>query len=578
MIKWGTIIMFENMDTGLLIAIIAIAAVVLIVGFVLLYVFVILPGSYKKQVKALEKRFSYLDAKLIGQDSQYIHRIEIISRTNLLYLEKYETFSRRFKSIFETEDKYSESMIKQLNSLIVNKQFKTIKSVIVEAKKGLDIFEESLNALDKDLYEVIQLEEDCRKRVDYLKEVYRHVKQTYYSESADLEMVAATFNKTFDKIDATFSRMDDLIESAEYEEINEKIPEMNNVLIALGKVLIELPTLCALVKTVVAEKISEIQTKYKETEKQGVPLYHLGFKNHVEDWKKRLSDLTKRIINLQCSGVHTECDLIIAEINRVSSELDDEIKARTFFKDNYEEVYHQVNEVQKTFLKISSMLPQIEQIYLIGPEQKAKIEELSTAVTNLGNSKRYLDGFVLSGTRQPFSLLKKQLDELRNNYEVVYSGVEEFKNYLDSLKTTAEEAYKMIYVYYYRVKQIEQVLADIGIDTLTLSYKEKIDAVYDVLNYIYEKIQTRPIDVIEVTSKIDQLKNISNALFDEIDSKSKHSALTENAVIKLNALRAEQDVSQTLEQIEVAFYKGEFESTYDQALSVLNSRASARNE
>lgn len=568
----------EGISQTLVIVLASIGAVVAIVGFVLLYIYVILPHSYKKQVRSLEKRFSYLDAKLIGQDSQYIHRIEIISRTNLLYLEKYETFSRRFKSIFETEDKYSESMIKQLNSLISAKQFKVIKSVIIDTKKALDLFEENLNALDADLYKVIKLEEDCRKQIDYLKEIYRHVKQTYYSESADLEMVSTTFNKMFDKIDVTFSRLDELIESAEYDEINEEIPVMNNVLIVLGKVLIELPTLCTLTKTIVPEKISEIQAKYKDTEKQGVPLYHISFKNHVEDWKKRLSELTKRVINLQCSGVHTECDLIVAEINRVSNQLDDEIKARTYFKENYEEVYRNVNDVQKTFLKISSVLPQIQEIYLIGADQTAKINELSKAVTDLGNSKRYLDGFVLSGTRQPYSLLKNQLDELKANYEVVAAGVEAFKNYLDSLKSTAEEAYKMIYVYFYRMKEIEKVLADIGIGELEASYQEKIDASYDVLNYIYDKIQSKPIDVEEITNKIEQLKNISNALFEEIDNKSRYSVLAETAIIQLNGLRNEQDIAQSLEQFEASFYKGEFESVYNRAAALNRSHSNMSNE
>lgn len=568
----------EGISQGLLITLIVIGGVILLAGFILLYSFVILPSSYKKQVRSLEKKFSYLDAKLIGQDSQYIHRIEIISRTNLLYLDKYESFSRRFKSIFETEDKYAESMIKQLNSLITAKQFKSIKAVIQETKKALNIFEENLESLDSDLYKIIKLEEDCRKQIDYLKEVYRHVKQTYYSESSDLEMVSGTFNKMFEKIDATFSKLEDLVESAEYDEINEEIPTLNNVLIALGKVLIELPTLCALTKTVVPEKISEIQIKYKETEKQGVPLYHLGFKNHVEDWKKRLSELNKRVINLQCSGVHTECDLILAEINRISNQLDDEIKARTYFKENYEDVYRKVNEVQKTFLKISSMLPQIQEIYLIGPEQTSKIDELSKAVTNLGNSKRYLDGFVLSGTRQPFTLLKNQLDELKANYEVVAGGVEEFKNYLDSLKTTAEEAYKMIYVYYYRMKEIEKVLSEIGIEDLKASYQEKIDAAYDVLNYIYDRIQSKPINVQEITNKIEQLKNISNALFDEIDSKSRYSVLAEAAIIQLNSHRNEQDIAQALEQLEASFYKGEFESVYNRAFALARSQNHIANE
>ena len=570
--------MILEISQPLLIVIIVISAVAFVTLSVLLYIFVLLPGSYKKKVRGLESRYSYLNAKLIGTVAQYINRIEVISRTNLLYHDKYEFFNRRFTSIFNNEDKYSESMIKQLNSLLSAKQFKTIKATIETTDNALDMFEESLNSLYKDLYEVIKLEEDCRKKIDALKETYRHVKQTYYAQSAELEMVSATFNKMFDKIDETFKRIDDLIESASYEEIDEDVPVLENVLSALGKALIELPTLCSLVKTVVTEKIQLIQQKYRETEKMGIPLYHLGFKGLVDDWKKRLEVLSKRIINLQTAGVHTECDLIIAEINRVSKQLDDEVAAKTYFKENNEIICNKVKEVQNTFLQIKSKLDKIKEIYLIGPEQEAKIQELSVAVNNLGNSKRYLDSFVLSGTRQPYSLLKKQLDELKANYEIVAAGVEEFKNYIDSLKTTAEEAYRMIYVYYGRIKEMEKVLADIGIEELTLSYKEKVDAVYDVLNYIYEKINTSPIDVETIASKIDQLKNISNALFEEIDDKSRHCALAENLIVKLNAYYKEQDVVQALDQFEGAFMKGEFESVYYQADALYHGKHASNHE
>ena len=94
--------------------------IVLGAGFFLLYHFVIYRNRVKHQIRELEKKYSYLDALLIGQDSQYIHRLEIISRTNLLYVDKHEKFSRRFKEIYENDDKFAESMIKQLNALINN--------------------------------------------------------------------------------------------------------------------------------------------------------------------------------------------------------------------------------------------------------------------------------------------------------------------------------------------------------------------------------------------------------------------------------------------------------------------------
>ena len=117
------ILMSTGQQVGLIFLIIA-GVIVLGAGFFLLYHFVISRNRVKRQIRELEKKYSYLDALLIGQDSQYIHRLEIISRTNLLYVDKHEKFSRRFREIYENDDKFAESMIRQLNALINNKQYK----------------------------------------------------------------------------------------------------------------------------------------------------------------------------------------------------------------------------------------------------------------------------------------------------------------------------------------------------------------------------------------------------------------------------------------------------------------------
>ena len=554
---------------------IVVISLVVIGGGILFYLFVYSRYNYRKQVRNLEKQFSYYDSLLIGQDSQYIHRLEIISRTNLLYMDKYEFFQRRFRNIYDVEDKYADSILKQLAALIKANQYRNIKSVISEAKKAIDTLGESVKSLDHDLYEVIKLEEDTRRNIDHLKEVYRHVKQTYYSESDDLELVAPTFNKMFDKIDSKFSKFDDMLEGAEYEEIHAELESLDEVLTALGHVLIDLSSLCKTVKTVIPEKLVELQNKYKDTEKEGVPLYHLSFKNHLDEWKKKLSELTKKIINLQCGGTATQCNIIITEIEEFSKLLDEEIESRAYFNENYSRVYGQVNEVEKLFLRICALLPEIKEYYQVSALENERIDELSKSVDSLGSSKRYLDGFVHSGTRQPFSLLKTKLNELEANYNIVNEGVTNFKNYVDSLKSTAEEAFNMISTYYERMKETENMLDDIGLQSIKNNYQEKIDAVYDVLNDIYNQIQSKPINVDEVSHKIENLKNLANAMFEEIESIARNQKSAENALLILNQERDEQDVNQAALALEIGFEKGDYATVSAQATSIYNNRHSA---
>ena len=342
----------------------SVGAVVLIALFILLYIFVFSRSSIKKQVRELERRYSYLDALLLGQDSQYIHRLEIISHTNLLYVEKYGEFSKRFKEIFDNDDKFSESMIKQLNSLIANKQYKNIKLVIADARHTIDAFEEAVNELDKDLYEVIRPEEEARQAVLKIKENYRRVKQIFYSNSNDLELVSSSFTKVFDRLDQSFIDFESHIESAEYDEANALLPTLDHVVNALSDALEELPSLCILIENVIPEKISSLEQEYIEVEKKGVPLFNLSFHKKVDRWNSSLTNVRERTVDLNTVGCKDDLNIIANEIEEVKQLLNSEVVDKDLFEKESGELYTKVIELEKNFLKICSLLPEVEEVYV----------------------------------------------------------------------------------------------------------------------------------------------------------------------------------------------------------------------
>ena len=299
------------------IILIAVGAVVIIaVLSIVLYVFVFSHNAYKKQIRELEKKYSYFDALLVGQDSQYIHHLEIVSRTNLLYVEKYNTYSKKFKEVFENDDKFAESMIKQLNALIASKQYKNIKTVIADAKKAVSSFEEAVNTLDSELYQLIKPEEEARQTILKLKEDYRRVKQMFYSHSAELELVSNSFTKVFDKLDSSFVEFETHIESAEYDEANDLLPVITNVITALDSCLKDLPSICIMVESIIPNKIESLTTEYTSLERKGVPLFNISFRHRVETWNQILDDVKQQLTNLQTKGVSEKLEYIQNEIEK----------------------------------------------------------------------------------------------------------------------------------------------------------------------------------------------------------------------------------------------------------------------
>lgn len=560
------------LSTGEQVAIIAASiggAIVLGVLLFLLYHFVISRNRIKHQVRELQKKYSYLDALLIGQDSQYIHRLEIISRTNLLYVDKHEKFSRRFKEIYENDDKFAESMLKQLNALISNKQFKNIKTVIGDTKKAMKVFEDKVNALDNDLYTLIKPEEDSRQSILKLKENYRRVKQTFYANSSDLDLVSSSINQVFDKLDQMFVEFETHIESAEYDDAQGLLPTISKVVTALESALSQLPNLCILVNTVIPEKIEVLKKDYEVLEAQGLPLYNLAFQTKLGEWNNDLNIIRTRLTKLQIGNIMESLDALQSEIEEMRELLNNEQNDKNFFEAHNEEIYQNVVDLEKSFLKICSLLPELYRTYVVTDERKEKVEALKQTMNSLGTTKQSLDNYVHSSLKQPYSTLKGKLDELNNQYATAKEGMEEFKQYIEFLKTSSEEAYTLVFVYYYRLKQEESLLREIAIPEFSEPYHVRIEDCYDLLNEIDKAIKVQPIAVDEINEKVATLKGSASALFDEIENKFREMQLAESAIVYANRDRNHQDdVHQQLSALEQEFYKGEFVKVYHEANAI----------
>lgn len=564
--------MYILLSTGEQVAIIAASiggAIVLGVLLFLLYHFVISRNRIKHQVRELQKKYSYLDALLIGQDSQYIHRLEIISRTNLLYVDKHEKFSRRFKEIYENDDKFAESMLKQLNALINNKQFKNIKTVIGDTKKAMKVFEDKVNALDNDLYTLIKPEEDSRQSILKLKENYRRVKQTFYANSSDLDLVSSSINQVFDKLDQMFVEFETHIESAEYDDAQGLLPTISKVVTALESALSQLPNLCILVNTVIPEKIEDLKKDYDVLEAQGLPLYNLAFQTKLGEWNNDLNIIRTRLTKLQIGNIMESLDALQSEIEEMRELLNNEQNDKNFFEAHNEEIYQNVVDLEKSFLKICSLLPELYRTYVVTDERKEKVEALKQTMNSLGTTKQSLDNYVHSSLKQPYSTLKGKLDELNNQYATAKEGMEEFKQYIEFLKTSSEEAYTLVFVYYYRLKQEESLLREIAIPEFSEPYHVRIEDCYDLLNEIDKAIKVQPIAVDEINEKVATLKGSASALFDEIENKFREMQLAESAIVYANRDRNHQDdVHQQLSALEQEFYQGEFVKVYHEANAI----------
>lgn len=553
-----------------IIAIIAGSAVAIVGIAILLYFTIFAHMRYKRQVRSLSAKFEYLHALLFGQDSQYIKRIEMISLTNLLYVNTHMTFNRRFKEIRDKSDSSSQTAINHLKDLVADRDYKALKEALPAAKATLEQYEEQVNGLNTDLTAVVRPEEECRQQSLQLKENLRKIKQDYYVKQADLSLVSGSFDAIFRKIDDKFVEYETYVESAQYDEAKAMLPQLSEVIVQLSKALLETPNICVTIQSVIPDKLLSLENRYEEMVRAGYPLHHLMTRTSIEDMRRQLEDITKRVRQFDLRSIQEELDGILAQIDEFFDLFEKEKDARVTFDSECEGIYASAANVDKQYIRLCNALPDVRKIFVIPGEEQAKIDNIKVFINKAGATKRQLDTFIHSGTKQPYSMLVSKMHALRDDAEQANSSIEDFSRYLLSLKSDSESALKTIGDYFSRIKDAEEILAKINLPSVEVKYRPKFEEFYQYIDEIYETLSNTPIDVLKVDDVVASLRLEADSTLGALQRDYEQMELADSAILFANRDRPHiGEINNTLTQTESFYFSGDFKRAYDETTAAI---------
>lgn len=534
------------------------------VVLVLLYFFVFSRLRLKKEVEELSKTFEYFHALLNAQDSQYIKRIEMISLTNLLYVDVYQNFIKRFKEIRDKFDTPCQTVIFRLKDYLDEKNFKELKASIPEAKEKLNAYKDEATKLHEDLLEKIRPEEQYKQESLELKEKLRVIKQDYYSKEADLRMMNESFEKVFALIDKNFASFDEFINGAKYDEAKGILPKIGSVIVSLGKSLEVLPNLCITYEKVIPEKISYINDVYQTLSKDGYPLNHLHFNQTMMEIDSSMETIGKRMKNFDLTDIHTELDEIICRIDEFDQNFNKEKEAREIFESECDGIYLSNANIEKKYIKLCNALPDVKKIYVLPSDEQAKIDNIKILINKAGATKRSLDTFIHSGVKQPFTTLVEKMHSLQDESSQASKAIDEFDEYLFSLKNDCEATLKNIKYYYAELKNCECFIRKINIAAITEKYMPTIDDLYNNIDASYKLLHSMPIDVNKVNALAVELKEKGDALIQNVKDDYEKMLLCESSIVYGNRHRyGAPELNSYLVNSEQLFFAGDFEKCYE---------------
>ena len=559
--------MNENGSPSITVIVIIVVSILVgagLIGF-LLFKFVFQKNSLKRQIRDLDRRFQYLHALLIGQDAQYVKRLEIISRTNLLYVDIHTKFLKTFKEIRDKQDANTQSVINRLADMLADHHYKQAKAYFPEVQEFVKDYETAVSNLNAELLKVVKPEEDCRQASLALKEQFRRIKQDYLAKQGDLLMLSVSFEKVFKLIDEKFEIFENFVESAQYDEANGVLPDISNILSELSKAMIDLPNLCVLVSDVLPTKLGELEKAYYEMNSNEYPLHHLCIETALKEMRAQLEVYKTKLRQFSIHGVKDALDNMLTRIDEFFKKFEEEKEARKLFEEQNDEVYSKVNLIERRFIKLCNTIPEVSRIYIINDAHRSKVNEIQSDINKVGALKRSLDTFIHSNVKQPYSSLVEKMNELKEASDSIISELDEFNSYLHSLKSDSEEAYKLLFTFFDKLKRAEKEINDINISRLREKYTKDFDRSYELLNSINALLMKSPINVDEINKNVAELYEVCNNILDDGSIAQEHNMMTlaENAIMYANKGRSHlSDIDQLVSQAETFFKDGDFEQAY----------------
>lgn len=546
---------------------ISVGATILLILF---YFLIFRNKKLERQVRELERRYDYLHTLLVGQDNKYIKRLDYISQVNLLYGDIHDKHLKRYQVLHDEKDAYCAKKMKDLKELITSKKYNVAREELNNVKKIISEFEQEIISLNDDLQKIIRPEEECNHIFLEVKEHYRLIRNEYSMHESELGLLKDSYNAVFKYVEDLFKKFDNYVDSANYDDATNIIPQIQKVLKELENINKVIPELVTLADRTLPNRLSELEAEYKKLNEEKVPVQHFIKEETIVSLKNALDTTVKNLKNFTYRNEKEKMNNMIKIIDEYFANFVVERDAKREFEQDVDEIYAKVTNLEKSFIKLCNSIPKIKKFYMLENDKVAQRNDIQKHINKIGVSKRSLDTFIHSSIKQPYSILLKKTTELKLEASQIEKEMEGFRHYLFSLKQDVEDAHDLIFSIYYRVRKYEKIIRDASIPNFANKYKEKLEEIYKHLEIINTTVTILPIDVKKINESVTYLKFTGESTLNQIEQESNTMKMAESAILYLNPKRLSSIETRTiLEQSEKMFFDGEFEKAYDETVNIV---------
>lgn len=546
---------------------IALILVVLSIGSYLTYRFL---TRNKHLMKSLNNATARLEKTKENNIESKVSKLKTLSSKNEKHLEFYNKVNDTFVklSVLDTEDISGELVMIQQN--IADHNLKEASGILKKTNENISTLEKNLQELNEGIDAYFVKETECREKICNSKERLRSIKERYEESSNELEICRAKLDKFINEIEEFYLGVENDIDNGDYEKANEAVSQNEIKVDVLEHYIDSLPKIVVMGTVLLPKRFESLKERFSKLKSLGYPLHNIPFSEERDKLEKDFLNIKKDLTNLNFENKDYEYDVIVRCIDSFNERLDEEEKARQVYEEYEDKVYHAAEDLDNKYLKMKREMKNVKAIYIVSDEYTDFFDSIEADINKMHFARREFDNLRFGAFKQPYSLLSDKMTILAQSSEIVEKKINEYSNYLISLRDDSQVAYELYVTYSIALNEVKSKILATRHPVLLEKYEERFIEAKGLLLQLKEIIHKQPIDVVKSNELLIRIKLVIDRLLSEAEDDASSCRIAENAIVFTNQYRSVfSTASAALTESEQYFNDGEFEKSIETATDVL---------
>ena len=535
----------------------------------LIVVLIVRHGKKKKIKRALEELEIEKNKLASSPIVPELAKVEAFLNNEKLEV-LYKEWTDRLNQIRETQIPRLSDMLLEAEYSLSQRDYK--QTIYKIAKLEMELYKVRTNSdfLLGEIKEITNSEEKNRSIITKYRAKYRELYQKFNDTKSEFGIFATNVKAQFEVIAKRFEDFESIMDNNEFTEVNKIVTIIDELIKHMEIVIEEVPSISLLTGTILPKRIDEIVDTYNKMVEDGYPLDYLNVEYNINESSTKIKDIIERTKNLNMESNLFELKVILDYFDSLFADFENEKIARKSYEDTSYNFKNKLAKVNEIVDDIFEQLDEVKNVYNLSDENVESLKDLRKELQEVNNNYKVLLDHTGNHTFA-FSKLVHEIEGLSGNLNKIEEKLDNSLDAIGSMRDDEVRARQQLEEIKMVLKESKLKMRDYKLPFIPDSYYVELKEASLAIKEIVKELDKKPITIEVLNTRVDTARDLVLKLYTKTKDLLRTAMMSETAIVYGNRYRSYyEDVNRTLNYSEQLFYKGEYEKSLENSISILN--------